>query len=74
MTTIEVTVLADDDQDFVVTILDALARKHIIEFDHTNAYPAEGPILTNDNLVERVRKSEAGTQYSIDEAKARLGL
>ncbi|WP_020594767.1 hypothetical protein [Spirosoma panaciterrae] len=74
MTTIEVTVLADEDQDFVINILNALAQKHIIEFDRTNSFPAEGPILTHDELNERILKSEQSKHYSFEEAKAKLGL
>ena len=74
MTTIEVTVLADEDQDFVMTILNALAQKHIIEFDHTNSFPAEGPTLTKDELRGRIHKSEQGKRYSFEETKAKLGL
>ncbi|GAB4027711.1 hypothetical protein [Spirosoma gilvum] len=58
MTTIEVTVLADEDQDFVMNILNALAQKHIIEFDRTDSFPAEGPTLTHGELEDRILTSE----------------
>lgn len=74
MTTVEVNILADEDQDFVMTILNALAQKHIIEFDRTDSFSAEGPRLSNDELASRINTSEQGKRYSFDEAKAKLGL
>lgn len=74
MTTVEVNILADEDQDFVMTILNALAQKHIIEFDQTNPFPIEGPKLTDNELIERIKESEKGKRYSFEEAKAKLGL
>ena len=74
MTTVEVNILADEDQDFVITILNALARKHIIEFDHPNSFPAEGPKLSDAELADRVSHSEQRKRFSADEARARLGL
>ena len=57
-----------------MTILNALAQKHIIEFDQTDSFPAEGPTLTTDALRSRVSESEQGKRYSFEEAKAKLGL
>ena len=57
-----------------MTILNALAQKHIIEFDQTDSFPAEGPMLTNDALRSRISESEQGNQYSFEQAKAKLGL
>lgn len=74
MTTVEVSILADEDQDFVMTILNALAQKHIIEFDQTDSFPVEGPTLDIDALRSRISESEQGKQYSFEEAKAKLGL
>ncbi|SOD89230.1 hypothetical protein [Spirosoma fluviale] len=74
MTTVEVNILADEDQDFVMSILTALAQKHIIEFDRPDSFSAEGPDLTDHELVNRIQKSEQGTRYSFEEAKAKLGL
>lgn len=74
MTTIEVNILADEDQDFVMSILKALAQKHIIEFDHAESFPVEGPELSNTELISRINESERGKRYSFEEAKAKLGL
>lgn len=74
MITIEVNILADEDQDFVMTILNALVQKQIIEVDQPDAFPPEGATLSTDELIGRVRKSESGKQYSVEEAKAQLGL
>ena len=75
MTTIEVTILADDDdQEFVVNILTALAQKHLIHFDFADSFPAEGPELTTNDLATRIDKAESGRRYSYEEAKAKLGL
>jgi hypothetical protein len=74
MTTIEVNVLADDDQEFVVNILTALAQKQIIEFDLVDSFPAEGPRLSNGDLIARLEKAEQGKSFSLEQAKAILGL
>ena len=74
MTTIEVNILADDDQEFVVNILTALAQKQIIEFDLMDSFPAEGPLLSRDDLVARLEKAERGKSHSLEQAKAILGL
>ncbi|GAB4021910.1 hypothetical protein [Spirosoma koreense] len=74
MKTIEVNILDDEDQDFVMSILNALAQKHIIEFDRADSFPAEGPQLSDKELIDRIRISERGQPYSFEEAKARLGL
>jgi hypothetical protein len=74
MTTIEVNILADDDQEFVVNILTALAQKQIIEFDLMDSFPAEGPPLSQDDLIARLEKAEKGQSYSLDQAKAILSL
>lgn len=74
MTTIEVNVLADDDQEFVVNILTALAQKQIIEFDLVDSFPAEGPTLSNGDLIARLDKAEQGKSFSLEQAKAILGL
>lgn len=74
MTRVEVSILADEDQDFVLTILNALAQKHIIEFDQTDSSPAEGPTLTTEALRSRISESEQGKRHSFEQAKAKLGL
>ena len=74
MTTIEVTIVADDDKEFVINILDALAQKQLIEFDQIESFPVEGPELSNADLIARVNKSERSKRYTYEEAKAKLGL
>ncbi|AQG79963.1 hypothetical protein [Spirosoma montaniterrae] len=74
MKTIEVTVLADNDEAFVVNILNALAQRQLIEFDLIESFPAEGPMLTDDELTNRLQKAETGKTYSYEEALRRLNL
>ncbi|KAB7733067.1 hypothetical protein F5984_03775 [Rudanella paleaurantiibacter] len=60
MTTIEINVLAHEDEEFVINILTALAQKQIIEFDLVDSFPAEGPPLTEADLLTRLDKAEQG--------------
>lgn len=74
MRTIEVNILADDDEEFVMNILKALAQKQIIEINtHTGAVRSGKPMTTNE-LNRLIDESEQSRSYSVEEAKAMLGL
>lgn len=74
MTTVEVNILADDDQEFVINILNALAQKQIIDFALVNQLPNQLPQLTSNDLIARVNRAEQGRSYSAEEALKYLSL
>lgn len=72
MRTISVNILAEDDEEWVLGLLNGLAQKRIIAID--DVYPAEGDQLRTEDLISRVDKAERGRSNSAEEAKALLGL
>jgi hypothetical protein len=74
MRTIEVNILADDDEEFVMNILNALAKKRIIEINRIKDVTRPGKPMTTEELNRLIEESEQSRSYSVEEAKAMLGL
>lgn len=74
MTTVEVNILAGDDQEFAISILNALAQKQIIDFALVNQLPDQLPQLTNNDLVARLNRAGQSRSYSAEEALKYPGL
>ncbi|RRA99771.1 hypothetical protein [Larkinella rosea] len=74
MRTIEVNILADDDEEFVMNILNALAQKRIIEINLHKDVIRPGKPMTTGELNRLIDESELSRSYSVEEAKAMLGL
>lgn len=52
----------------------AAAENRALEDDWSDSFPAEGPPLSQDDLAARLKKAEKSQSYSLDQAKAILGL
>ncbi len=52
----------------------AAAENPALVDDWVDSFPAEGPPLSKDDLVARLEKAEKGQSYSLEQAKAILGL
>lgn len=74
MRTIEVSILADDDEEFVMNILNALAQKRIIEINLHKDVIRSGKPMATDELNRLIDESEQSRSYSVEAAKAMLGL
>jgi hypothetical protein len=74
MRTIEVSILADDDEEFVINILNALAQKRIIGINMHKDVVRPGKPMTSEELNRLIDESEQSRSYSVEEAKAMLGL
>ena len=74
MRTIEVNILADDDEEFVMNILNALAKKRIIEINRIKDVTRPGKPMTTEELNRLIEESEQSRSYSVEEAKVMLGL
>ncbi|GAB3316780.1 hypothetical protein GCM10027299_07440 [Larkinella ripae] len=74
MRTIEVNILADDDEEFVMNILNALAQKRIIAINTPKETVRPGKPMTVNELNWMIDESEQSRSYSVEEAKAMLGI
>lgn len=74
MRTIEVNILADDDEEFIMNILNALAQKQLIEINVHKSAVRPGKPMTAEALNRLIDESEQSRSYSVEEAKAMLGL
>lgn len=73
MKTLEIRVISESDEAFVKEVLDALARRRIIEW--AEALPGrEGNPYTPDEYEQLIEQAETGTPLSAAQAKAYLGL
>lgn len=74
MTTLEIAIPSDTDELFVMTILNALAEKKLIQLNPLASIVRLGSPLSVARLNEYIDQSEQSGRVSIDEAKMRLGL
>ncbi len=74
MTTLEIAIPSDTDELFVMTILNALADKKLIQLNPLASIVRPGSPLSVARLNEYIDQLEESGRVSIDEAKMRLGL
>jgi hypothetical protein len=75
MTTLDVTILADSDEPFVMSILSAMAEKNLIRVNTPETPMIQpGSPMSVARLNQLVDKSERSGRVSVEESKTRLGL
>jgi hypothetical protein len=75
MTTLDVTILTDTDEPFVMSILNAMAEKKLIQLNNSlSSVIRPGSPMTVAALNTLIDKSEQSGYVSVEDAKKRLGL
>ncbi len=75
MTTLEVNILIDSDEPFVMSILNAMAEKNLIRVNTPDeSLVRPGSPMSVKRLNQFIDRSERSGRISADDAKARLGL
>jgi hypothetical protein len=75
MTTLDVTILADSDEPFVMSILGAMAEKKLIRVNATDvSIVRPGSPLSVAQLNQQIEKSERSGRVSVEDAKKQLGV
>lgn len=75
MTMLDVTILTDNDEPFVMSILNAMAEKNLIQLSNPlTSVVRPGSPMTVAVLNALIDKSERSGYVSVEDAKKRLGL
>lgn len=74
MSTLTLKILDDRDEEFVMNILVALAKKRIIEVPTRDPFLMPGTPMTEEQLSARVNEARQTRPLSVEEVKTRLGL
>lgn len=74
MSILTLKILDDRDEEFVMTILNALTQRQIIEVSTKDSYLLPWEPVTVEQLNARIEKAERTPRVSIEEARTRLGI